>query len=85
MRLGVPVLTGSDVVGSVPREVALLAECGLDPTDALRAATTAALHFLGPDAADAPPSVVTYPQDPRNDPEVLARPAAIVMGGVRVR
>jgi imidazolonepropionase-like amidohydrolase len=31
IRLGVPVLTGSDVVGSVPREIALLVECGVEP------------------------------------------------------
>ena len=85
VRLGVPVLTGSDVVGSVPREIALLVACGLDPVDALRAATTAAMGFLGGDAADAPPSVVTFDADPRDDPLVLTRPAAIVIGGVRIR
>jgi imidazolonepropionase-like amidohydrolase len=84
VRLGVPVLTGSDVVGTIPREVALLVECGVDPTDALRAATTTAVDVLGADVADAPPSVVSYDEDPRNDPEVLAHPAAIVIGGVRV-
>ena len=84
VRLGVPVLTGSDVVGSIPREIALLAECGLDPVDALRAATTTAVGFLGSDGAAAPPAVVTYAEDPREDPAVLTRPAAIVIGGVRV-
>ena len=84
VRLGVPVLTGGDVVSTIPREVALLVECGLDPTDALRAATTTALAFLGGDVALAPPSVVTYDADPRNEPDVLARPVAIVIGGVRV-
>jgi len=85
VRLGVPVLTGGDAVGTIPREVALLVDCGLDPTQALRAATVDALAFLGTDVADAPPSVVTYEDDPRHDPEALARPAAIVIGGVRVR
>ena len=75
VRLGVPVLTGSDVVGSVPREIALLVECGLDPVDALRASTETAMRFLGADAADAPPAVVTFDEDPREDPAVLARPA----------
>ncbi len=84
VRHGVPILTGSDVVGSVPREVALLVECGVEPVIALRAATTTARDFLGADAADAPSAVVTYDADPRTDPEVLARPAAIVIGGVRV-
>lgn len=82
---GVPVLTGSDVVGSIPREVALLVECGVNPTDALRAATTTATAYLGKDAAPAPPSVVTYDADPRDHPEVLAHPAAVVIGGLRVR
>ncbi len=85
VRLGVPVLTGSDVVGSVPREIARLVDCGLDPVDALRAATTTAMRFLGGDAAEAPPSVVTFDADPRDDPLVLTRPAAIVIGGVRIR
>jgi hypothetical protein len=30
-RLGVPVLAGTDVTGSIPREVALLAQMGLEP------------------------------------------------------
>jgi imidazolonepropionase-like amidohydrolase len=83
-RLGVRMMTGSDVVGSIPREVALMVECGLAPMDALRAATTTPLDFLGSEAVEASPSVVTYLDDPRNDPEVLARPAAIIIGGKRV-
>ena len=82
VRSGVPVLTGSDVVGSVPAEVALLVDCGLQPIDALRAATTTAVGFLG---AEAPPAVVTYHQDPREDPSMLTTPAAVVIGGIRVR
>jgi imidazolonepropionase-like amidohydrolase len=85
MRAGVPVLTGSDVTGSIPREIALLVDCGLDPVSALRAATTAAVGFLGAEGADAPPAVVTYDEDPREDLEVLKRPTAVVIGGVRVR
>ncbi len=82
---GVPVLTGSDVVGTIPREIALLVECGVAPADALRAATASAMTFLGAEAATAPPSVVTYDADPREDPEVLREPTAVVIGGVRVR
>ncbi|MDQ6848240.1 MAG: amidohydrolase family protein [Candidatus Dormibacteraeota bacterium] len=82
---GVPVLTGSDVVGTIPREIALLVECGVAPGDALRAATVSAVRFLGTDAEAAPASVVTYDADPREDPEVLHEPAAVVIGGVRVR
>jgi imidazolonepropionase-like amidohydrolase len=73
------------VTTALPREVELLVECGLAPLAALRAATTAAARFLGADAAGVPPSVVTYDADPREDPSVLARPAAVVLGGVRVR
>ena len=29
-----PVLAGTDVTGSIPREVALLSQMGLEPTDA---------------------------------------------------
>lgn len=85
VRLGVPVLTGSDVIGSIPREIALLVECGLHPIDALRAATATAVRFLGGDAAAAPAAVVTFAADPRDDPALLTRPAAVVIGGVRVR
>jgi imidazolonepropionase-like amidohydrolase len=84
IRLGVPILTGSDVVGSIPREVALLTDCGLAPIEALRAATTTAMDFLGLDPGEVAPSVVTYHDDPRDDPLVLGRPAAIVLGGKRV-
>jgi imidazolonepropionase-like amidohydrolase len=85
VRAGIPVLTGSDVVGSLPREIALLVDCGLEPIDALRAATTTAVGFLGDESAGAPPAVVTYEEDPREDPTVLTAPAAVVIGGTRVR
>ncbi|HEV2891494.1 MAG TPA: amidohydrolase family protein [Frankiaceae bacterium] len=88
-RLGVTVLAGTDTAphGSIAGEVALLAAYGLDPLDALRAATTAARAFLGaPGIEDgAPADVVTYDADPREDPEVLRSPAAVVRRGVRVR
>lgn len=83
--LGVPVLTGSDVVGTIPREIALLVECGLEPIDAIRAATTTAMQFLGSDALAAPPALVAFDADPRDDPGVLTRPSAVVIGGVRTR
>ncbi len=84
VKRGIPVLTGSAVWGSIPRELALLVECGVSPQDALRAATTTAMRFLGGDVRTAPPSAVTYDADPRDDPEVLCAPAAVVIGGVRV-
>ena len=62
--------------------MALLAQLGLEPKDALAAATTWPRRFLrAPAAAD----IVTYHHDPREDPDQLARPAAVVAGGVRLR
>jgi imidazolonepropionase-like amidohydrolase len=81
-RLGVPVLAGTDVTGSIPREVALLAELGLEPSAALAAASTWPRRFLG---AAATADLVTYHHDPREDPGQLARPAAVVAGGTRLR
>jgi imidazolonepropionase-like amidohydrolase len=82
VQLGVPVLAGTDVTGSIPREVALLAQMGLEPQAALAAASTWPRRFLGAaNTAD----IVTYHHDPRQDPDQLARPAAVVAGGVRLR
>ena len=81
-RLGVPVLAGTDVTGSIPREVALLAQMGLDPKDALAAASAWPRRYLG---AAATADIVTYHHDPRNDPGQLANPAAVVADGTRLR
>ena len=81
-RLGVPVLAGTDVTGSIPREVALLDRMGLQPHDALAAASTWPRRFLG---AAATADIVTYNHDPRQDPDQLTRPAAVVTGGIRLR
>jgi len=78
----VPVLAGTDVTGSIPQEVALLAPLGLEPRDALATASTWPRRFLGTAAAA---DIVTYHHDPRNDPSQLARPAAVVAGGNRLR
>jgi imidazolonepropionase-like amidohydrolase len=84
---GVTIMTGTDVVGNVPREVALMAELGLPPQVALAAASTAARAFLGftglddGEAAD----LVSYHDDPRDDPAALAHPAAIFARGIRIR
>ena len=86
-RLGVPILTGTDVAGSVSREIGLLAEYGLEPAAALRAATTAAYRFLGEQHSETgkPATLVTYAVDPREDLAVLAAPAAVIIDGIRVR
>ena len=82
VRLGVPVLAGTDVTGSIPGEVELLAQVGLEPHDALAAASTWPRRFLGVAAAA---DIVTYHHDPREDPGQLAHPAAVVAGGSRLR
>jgi imidazolonepropionase-like amidohydrolase len=85
--IGIAVLAGTDTVGSMAREVALLAECGLGPAAALAAATTTAYQFLGQPAAEPgrPATLVTYDGDPRQDLAVLSEPRAVIVGGVRVR
>jgi imidazolonepropionase-like amidohydrolase len=84
---GLTIMTGTDVVGSIPREVALLAELGLPPRAALAAASTSARQFLGfPGLHDGEPAdLVTYGSDPRDDPAVLGQPAAVFMAGTRIR
>jgi imidazolonepropionase-like amidohydrolase len=86
-RLGVPVLTGTDTAGTVAREIGLLAEYGLEPVAALRAATTDGYRFLGENYAEIgqPTTLVTYDSDPREDLAVLSSPAAVIIDGVRVR
>lgn len=64
-----PVLAGTDVTGSIPQEVALLAQMGLEPQDALAAASTWPRRYLG---ATATADIVTYHHDPRQDPDQLA-------------
>ena len=86
-RLGVPILAGTDTAGTVAREVALLAQHGLEPAAALAAATTTAYGFLDEayDQDGQPTTLVTYENDPREDLAVLSAPSAILIDGVRVR
>jgi len=79
----VPVLAGADVVGTVAREVSMLAELGLEPAQALAAASSVARDFLGGTTESA--DVVTYARDPRLDPAVLGSPTAVVVRGTRIR
>ena len=83
VRLGVPVLTGTDVVGSISEEVTHLVDLGLEPSQALAAASVWAREFLG--ETDARADVVTYEHDPREDPGQLTNPSAVVVGGIRLR
>ena len=84
---GLTIMTGTDVVGSIPREVALLAELGLPPRAALAAASTSARQFLGFTSLreGEPADLVTYASDPRDDPAVLGQPAAIFVAGSRIK
>jgi imidazolonepropionase-like amidohydrolase len=87
IKHGVPVLAGSDGVGTVAREVMLLATHGLTPSAALAAATTTAYRFLndGAGPTDTPTWLVTYDADPREDPAVLGAPRAVLVNGRRIR
>ena len=82
-RAGVPVLAGTDVAGSIPQEVALLAAMGLEPAQALAAASVWPRQFISPH--DNRADIVTYHHDPRDDPSELSRPAAVVVAGHRLR
>jgi imidazolonepropionase-like amidohydrolase len=79
---GVRVLAGTDVVGTIADEIALLADHGLTAGQAIAAAGSLARDFLGIHPAG---DIVTYDEDPRENPGVLASPAAVVIRGVRVR
>src|SRR5271165_5555722 len=81
-RLGVLVLAGTDVYGSIPKEVALLAQMRLKPKDALAAASSCPASSSAPQP---PPTSSPTTTNPREDPEQLANPAAIVIAGTRLR
>jgi imidazolonepropionase-like amidohydrolase len=86
-RLGVPILTGTDLAGTLAQEVALLAAHGLEPVAALEAATTTGYQFFGAplDQPGQLATLVTYQDDPREDLAVLSSPCAVIIDGVRVR
>lgn len=87
VRLSVPILTGTDVVGTLPGEVAHLTRLGLSPAEAIAAATKWAYGFLRvvPNQPGSLATFVTYDEDPLSDPKILESPAAVVIDGVRVR
>lgn len=88
---GVALVAGSDAGGLRPHgaiadEVALLARVA-GPERALGAASWSAREWLGvPGRLEPglPADLVVYDADPRVDPTVLARPAAVVLRGTRV-
>jgi len=83
-RIGIPIIAGTDTSGSIVDEVKWLIQYGLEPVDALRAASTDARRFLGLESLELS-ATADVVNDPRQDPDVLAHPAAIVRAGRRVR
>ena len=83
--LGVRILAGSDTIPPADfwQEIATLQRYGLDAETAIAAATTTARSYLGlPDIEEgAPADIVLYHADPRDDPEVLRRPALVMVDG----
>jgi imidazolonepropionase-like amidohydrolase len=74
------VLAGTDVAGTITDEIALLADHGLSVGQAIAAAGSLARDFLGVHPEG---DIVTYDADPREDPGVLASPAAVVVRAER--
>jgi imidazolonepropionase-like amidohydrolase len=85
-ELGVTVLASTDRKLTVADEVIRFVSYGLGPADAFATATSAARRFLGLDGPrpGGPADVVTYAEDPREEPEVLKEPVAILRRGVRI-
>jgi cytosine/adenosine deaminase-related metal-dependent hydrolase len=65
------------------QEIAALHRYGLDAETAIASATSTARSYLGLRDLEegAPADVVLYDADPRDDPEVLERPALVMVGG----
>lgn len=87
---GVPLLMGSDAGGtiehgSLPAELAEVARAGVPVPDVVAAASWQARQLLGvPGIREgASADVVAYPEDPREDIAVLARPSAVILRGER--
>ena len=85
--LGVTLLASTDTVGTVVEDVERIAAAGVDPATAIGTATWDARRYLGAAGLEpgAPADVVTFDDDPRDDPSVLGQPVAVVLGGRRVR
>jgi hypothetical protein len=74
------VLAGTDVTGSIPRDVALRSsDCAEDTLAGRQQLASPVPRRRGQR------DIVTYHHDPREDPDQLAGPAAVVAGGIRLR
>jgi imidazolonepropionase-like amidohydrolase len=89
---GVPLVFGTDLgnagtrPGVDPAELALLADAGLGPLGALRAATEVSALLVGGGltgriTAGEPATLVVLPGDPLADPEVWRRPELVLVAG----
>ncbi|MEP6759621.1 MAG: amidohydrolase family protein [Actinomycetota bacterium] len=73
--------------GLVAHEIALLRDAGLSGEAALAAGSWGARTWLGLPGIEegAPADLVAFPDDPREDPDVLLRPTLIVLRGDVIR
>lgn len=85
---GVRLLVGTDAGGTIahgrlPEEVLELVRAGIPAPDAVAFATWRTRAYLRRPGIEegAPADVVVYPEDPRRDVGVLARPRAVVLRG----
>ncbi len=90
LAAGVPIVAGTDYQhGALPLEVALLVDAGLTPTEALRAATSAAARLLrrpdlGTLEVGARADLLVVRGDPLRDVRALRDPLLVVQGGAVV-
>ena len=87
VQAGVQVLAGTDAGmgphGMVGTEIQLMLDAGVPPDMALGAASWLARRFLGLPGLEEGglADIVAYPDDPRGDTAVLARPSLMVLDG----
>jgi imidazolonepropionase-like amidohydrolase len=95
IRAGVPIALGTDAGGGaarhgrIAREVELMVECGMEPLDALIAATSGAAQLLGESergtiAVGKIADLVLLDANPLDDVSALRLIAAVFQGGMRV-
>jgi hypothetical protein len=86
-QLGVTLLASTDTCGTVADEVERWVGWGVEPSIAVGAASWDARRYLGANGLTegASADVVTFDEDPRLDPSVLRRPAAILLRGGRIK
>lgn len=87
MESGVLVLAGTDAGmgphGMIREEISLMLAAGVPQEKVLAAGSWVARQFLGLPGLEegAPADIVAYPDDPRGNPEVLARPSLRILDG----